>query len=90
LSKGRVQLNINEQYLVLVRLPKEKGQEYDSWGTVAVVRALTMDEAIEKAIKETPALYEHVPPGIMRFMAVPRRLVPVRLASAVGQDIVAA
>ena len=85
-----VKVNIHEQYLVLVRLPKSGGQKHDSWGTVALVSALTMDEAIEKAIKQTPEIYEHVPPGIMRFMAVPRRLVPIRLASAVGQDVVAA
>lgn len=81
-----MEFSINQKYLVIVEMPKRVG--FAEWGTVAVVQAIGQEEAIEKAIKDTPALTEYVAPGIMRFMAVPIRGVPIKSASVVGQELV--
>jgi hypothetical protein len=78
--------SVNQQFLVLVGMPKKAS--FSEWGTVALVTAIGQEEAIEKAIRETPALTEYVAPGIMRFMAVPVRGVPIKRASVVGQELV--
>jgi len=81
-----VQLTIVQNHIVLVELPST--MPFSQWGVVQKELAISQEEAIEQAIRRTPQLTEYVPPGIMRFMAIPIRDVPVKRASVVGQEVV--
>lgn len=77
--------SVKQKYIVMVELPRPDGWPLDPWAVVAVVEEIGQDEAIEKAIDETPELTDWVPPGIAKFMAIPVRSVPIKRGVLAGQ-----
>lgn len=77
--------SIKRKYIVMVELPENSNYSFLPWGVVAVVSETGQEEAIDKAIDETPALAHWVGPGIARFLAIPVRDVPIRRAALVAQ-----
>ena len=73
-------------YMVVVELPDD-GRGFTSWGTVNRVQASGQEEAIEKAIQNSPGLLEFVPAGEMKFMAIPVRDIPTRRVLVTPKEI---